>query len=313
MARKLRVEAEGGVYHIIVRGNYRAAVFAQERTKQAFLKCLDEACTKAGWRVHAWCVMSNHYHLALETPPGNLAEGMRWLQGTFAIRFNRLRNERGHLFQGRYKSLVVDSGEGLGPLCHYIHLNPVRAKLCPVSQLVDWKWSSASWIAQPKARLPWFVATTGLAHAGSLADTAAGRRKYVEYLDWLQTDEPTRKAFKFETMSSGWAIGSAQFKKELVGEHREAAAALKRGDPETVSLTEAVRQDALADALRRVGRKREDLVRAGKSEPWKLALAAGLKMTTTATNRWLGENLKLGALHEVSRKLNQWDRENRKP
>jgi len=304
MARKLRLESEGGIYHIINRGNYRASIFQQARTRQAFLECLDETCTMTGWRVHAWCVMSNHYHLAVETPRANLVEGMRWLQGTFSVRFNRLRDERGHLFQGRYKSLMVDPAEGLGPLCHYIHLNPVRAKVCPISQLARWPWSSLSWLTNPKQRLPWFVPETALTHAGELADTPAGRRKYVEYLDWLQDDEPARKAFKFDSMSKGWVIGSRQFKQELVVEHREAAAALKRGDSELLDLAEAVRQDALAAALRKAGKKREDLVRAGKSEPWKVAIAAELRTTTTVTNRWLGENLNLGALHEVSRKLN---------
>ena len=130
MARPLRMESEAGVYHVLNRGNYRAAIFRTEKAKAAFLKCLDEACGKTGWRVHAWCIMSNHYHLALSTPRANLVDGMRWLQGTFSVRFNRLRKEYGHLFQCRYKSLVVDPGEPLGPLCHDIHLNPVRARLC---------------------------------------------------------------------------------------------------------------------------------------------------------------------------------------
>ncbi|HVU33767.1 MAG TPA: transposase, partial [Opitutaceae bacterium] len=85
MPRKRRLEYSGAVYHVISRGNYRAHVFGQEGTKFAFLKCLDEACEKAGWVVHAWCVMSNHYHLCVETPQPNLVEGMRWLQATFAV------------------------------------------------------------------------------------------------------------------------------------------------------------------------------------------------------------------------------------
>ena len=108
MARTLRLEAEDGIYHVLNRGNYRADIFRADKTKTAFLTCLGEACGKAGWRVHAWCIMSNHYHLAVETPQGNLVGGMQWLQGTFSTRFNRLRGERGHLFQGRYKSLLVD-------------------------------------------------------------------------------------------------------------------------------------------------------------------------------------------------------------
>jgi len=108
MARKLRLEYAGAIYHVISRGNYREDVFRTVGTKEAFLKCLDEACGKANWVVHAWCVMSNHYHLCLETPDPNLVAGMRWLQGTFSVRFNRLRRERGHVFQGRYKAILVD-------------------------------------------------------------------------------------------------------------------------------------------------------------------------------------------------------------
>ena len=101
------MEFEGAVYRVISRGNYRGDVFARDSTKESFLKCLGEATEKSGWNVHAWCVMSNHYHLCFTTPQPNLVEGMRWLQATFSIRFNRLRNERGHVFQGRYKALVV--------------------------------------------------------------------------------------------------------------------------------------------------------------------------------------------------------------
>ena len=99
MARKLRLEYEGAIYHVISRGNYRAKVFGAEKTKAAFLKCLGEASAKSGWAVHAWCVMSNHYHLCFTTPQPNLVEGMRWLQATFSMRFSRLRNERGNVFQ----------------------------------------------------------------------------------------------------------------------------------------------------------------------------------------------------------------------
>ena len=142
MARPLRLESAAGVYHVLNRGNYRLDLFRAAKAKAAFLACLNEVCAKTGWEVHAWCLMSNHFHLAVSTPRANLVEGMRWLQGTFAVRFNRFRQERGHLFQGRYKSLLVDPDGGLGPLCHYIHLNPVRAKLRPVADLPDYPWTN---------------------------------------------------------------------------------------------------------------------------------------------------------------------------
>jgi REP element-mobilizing transposase RayT len=308
MARRLRLESESGVYHVINRGNYRGDIFRSGKARAAFLKCLDEACRKTGWRVHAWCVMSNHYHLAIETPRGNLVEGMQWLQSTFSMRYNRLRKENGHLFQGRYKSLMVDPDEGLGPLCHYIHLNPVRAKVCSLEELTHWPWSSVSWLMNPKKRLPWFQADAPLVHAGALADSTAGRKKYREYLAWLSEDEPARKALHFERMSKGWAIGSRDFKKALVEEHREASAVLKQIGAEARELRHAVWEDELTRLLRQVGKQRSDVVREGKSAPWKLAVAAALRARSTATNQWLAETLQMGNVHEVSRKVSAWAR-----
>ncbi len=105
MARKLRLEFPGACYHVINRGNYRADIFHTEGAKSAFEGALVQACAKSGWHLHAFVIMRNHFHLALETPDGNLVTGMQWLQATFANRFNKLRGARGHLFQGRYKAL----------------------------------------------------------------------------------------------------------------------------------------------------------------------------------------------------------------
>lgn len=308
MARKLRLEVEGGLYHVLNRGNYRSAIFRAEKTKQAFLRCLDEACRKTGWVIHAWCLMSHHYHLAIETPQPNLVEGMRWLQGTFGVRFNRLRKEHGRLFQGRYKSVIVDPGEGRGPLCHYIHLNPVRARLCAAEELPEWRWSSMHWLANPRQRPKWYDPTVALEHAGGLADTAAGRRKYVAYLGWLAEEAGAQKAQRFEQMSQGWVVGTTEFKRVLAQEHRAVAVARANGDLALSEAQEAVRQQRLDQLLQQLGRTRADLAQAGKSESWKVALGAALKTRTTATNRWLSENLKLGNLHEVSRKVNAWQR-----
>ena len=100
MARKLRLQYEGAVYHVINRGNYRRDVFETADKAKAFEECLFEAAERMGWRLQEYALMRNHYHLAVETPQANLVEGMHWLQSTFATRFNRFRAERGHLFQG---------------------------------------------------------------------------------------------------------------------------------------------------------------------------------------------------------------------
>ncbi len=309
MARQLRLESEGGIYHVLNRGNYRAAIFRGAKARAAFLECLDEACCKTGWRVHAWCLMSNHFHLAIETPQANLAEGMRWLQGTFASRFNRFRHERGHLFQDRYKSLLVDPEDGLGRLCQYIHLNPVRAHLCPADRLAEWPWSSVAWLMDPKRRRPWFDPRAALEQAGHLADTPAGRRKYLEYLGWLAEDEPARKAQQFDQMCRGWVIGSRAFVKELIEEQGAAAGQGRRLATEHREASEAVWEAALRQLLARLGRTEANLGEAGKSVDWKIAVAAALKKRTTVTNRWLASTLQMGNLYEVSRKVAAWTRD----
>ena len=134
MARKPRLEFAGAIYHVLSRGNYRKELF-EDGGARLFEKTLFEASAKCGWLLHAYVIMSNHYHLAVETPEGNLVEGMRWLQGTFGIRFNALRGERGHVFESRYKSLVIEEGRPLLGLVNYIHLNPVRADLVTVAKL----------------------------------------------------------------------------------------------------------------------------------------------------------------------------------
>jgi len=306
MARPLRMESEAGVYHVLNRGNYRADIFRTEKTRVAFLKCVAEACGKTGWQVHAWCVMSNHYHLALSTPKANLVEGMRWLQGTFAVRFNWLRQERGHLFQGRYKSLIVDPGGGLGPLCHYIHLNPVRAGLCAPTDLGGYAWTDLPWLLNPKQRPAWYQPQAALAHAGGLADTAAGRRKYLRYLSWLAEDEPARKAQQFASMSQGWVIGTKGFVREVIQEHRELVGHGRRQAAAMKTASEALWQEELERVLIRLKRSAREVKSDKKSASWKAAAAAAMKQGTTATNRWLGEALNMGGLHEVSRQVSRW-------
>ena len=113
MARRLRIQFPGAIYHVINRGNYRRDLFLSVGEAQAFLETLREARDLMGWHVHAYVLMRNHYHLAVETPEPNLVEGMHWLQSTWATRFNRFRQERGHLFQGRYQSLLIEDASAL--------------------------------------------------------------------------------------------------------------------------------------------------------------------------------------------------------
>jgi len=122
MARKLRMEYAGAIYHVINRGDRCEPIFRDDQDRQRFLETLGEACRKTGWEVRAWCQMSNHFHLVMETPQANLVAGMKWFLGTYTSRFNQRHKLVGHLFSGRYKALIVDgSGNGyLRTVCDYV-------------------------------------------------------------------------------------------------------------------------------------------------------------------------------------------------
>jgi len=136
------VEFAGACYHVINRGNYRREIFAGKGAADSFQACLGEAAGKFGCRLHAFIILWNHFHLAVETPEPNLSDGMKWLQGTWVARFNRYHGVVGRPFQGRYKALHVEPGHTLAQVAHYIHLNPARARRGPVERLLEYRWSS---------------------------------------------------------------------------------------------------------------------------------------------------------------------------
>ena len=131
MARRIRIEYAGATYHVLAHGNQGRDIYADEHDRKLWLETLAEACAKTGWRIHAWVMMGNHFHLLLDTPEPNLVAGMKWLQGTYTQRYNSRHRLFGHLYQGRYKALVVDGTQGnyLAVVSTYIHLNPARAGL----------------------------------------------------------------------------------------------------------------------------------------------------------------------------------------
>lgn len=140
MARPLRIEFPGAVYHITSRGNARQRIFLDNKDFETFLAALCLASDRFNWILHTYCLMSNHYHIVFETPEGNLSRGMRQLNGVYTQQFNRRHKRVGHIFQGRYKAIVVDKDTYLLELCRYVVLNPVKAHI--VKKPEEWKWSS---------------------------------------------------------------------------------------------------------------------------------------------------------------------------
>src|SRR5437867_8578865 len=141
------------------RGDRREPIFKDDADRELFLATLAECCAKTDWQVHALCLMPNHFHLVIETPKANLVAEMKWLLGTYTGRFNRRHKVVGHLFSGRYKSLIVDgSGRGyLKTVCDYVHLNPARANLLGSEAVLgSYRWSSYRWyVGAPGKRPDW--------------------------------------------------------------------------------------------------------------------------------------------------------------
>jgi len=140
MTRPLRIEYPNAVYHVTSRGNARGKIFLGDQDRENFLSVLDAVVKRYNWLCHAYCLMDNHYHLMIETPDANLSRGMRQLNGVYTQKYNWWHSKTGHIFQGRYKAILVEKENYLLELCRYVVLNPVRANM--VDKPEEWKWSS---------------------------------------------------------------------------------------------------------------------------------------------------------------------------
>lgn len=140
MARPLRIELAGGLYHVTSRGDRREAIYLNDAGRCAWRETLDQVCSRFNWVCHAWCQMTNHYHIVVETVEGNLSLGMRQLNGVYTQFINRSHQRVGHVFQGRYKGILVEKDSYLLELARYVVLNPVRAGM--VRDAAAWPWSS---------------------------------------------------------------------------------------------------------------------------------------------------------------------------
>lgn len=179
MARPLRLQVAGALYHVTARGNRREPIYLGEPDRVAFQDVLADVCDRFNWSVHAWCQMGNHYHLLVATPDGNLAAGMRQLNGVYTQRFNARHGRVGHVFQGRYGAIMVEQERYLLEVARYVVLNPVRARM--VRRPEDWAWSSYRATVGLAARPRWLDADWILSRFGRTRPAAVnGFRRFVE-------------------------------------------------------------------------------------------------------------------------------------
>ena len=314
MPRQPRIEYAGAVYHVMCRGDRRESVFRDDRDYMMFLATLREACGRCGWRVHAYVLMNNHYHMLLETPEANLVAGMRWLQGTYSTRFNVRHRECGHLFQGRYKALVV-SGEGryFSTVAEYIHLNPGRIKGYEFERrrLEDHKWGSYPAYVNKAKRPEWLCLERVLGRQG-LKDAPAGRRRYgllirKRLLEMQRSDEGWDLDEEWSGIRRGWCLGGDAFReemKELVG------VVLKDKRRDSYSGTGVKQHDEwkaerlIGQGMKALGLREHDLKEHAKSSAEKYALAWLVRRRTCVKNAWIKTRLRMGTATNFSCKLN---------
>ena len=303
MARKLRIQYPGAVYHVMNRGDRREPIFHDDADRQRFIETLGEACVKSGWQVHAYCLMPNHFHLVLETPEPNLVVGMKWLLGTYTGRFNRRHKLFGHLFSGRYKSVVIDerSPGYLRTACDYVHLNPVRAGLVPADQPVSaYPWSSYPLYLAPARRPAWLRVDRLLGEHGIQADSAAGRIEFQQRLEQRRRERvlPERLA----ALRRGWRLGAEDFLQRLTEKlgrpGRKHELARERRETDTARAERMV-QEQLAG----LGWTEESLAQQPKGHPEKVQLARQLRRQTPMTRHWIARRLEMGSASYVSHLL----------
>jgi REP element-mobilizing transposase RayT len=318
MARPLRIEYAGAVYHVMARGNQGHAIFRDDQDRLRFLETLGEACEKTGWRVHAYVLMGNHYHLLVETPEGNLVAGMKWLQGTYTQRFNRRHKVFGHLFQGRYKAVVIESQSPayFEVVATYIHLNPARAGLIRVGKepLDRYRWSSYPWYLKPAEQGPTWVERGRVLEALRLTENS--RRGYKAYME-SRVLELGLKAGRREleeqwrALRRGWYLGGEGFLERLQGRLRAVVAGKKRESHSGGARRahgEAGAQKLLAEGLAALGLRQSKLEAMPKGAPEKTVLAWWLRAGTTMSLRWIGERLGMGHYTRVTQAVSRMSR-----
>lgn len=312
MARPVRFQYPGAVYHVMARGDGGKAVFESDDDRKSFVFRLGQVCASHGWRVHAWVLMGNHFHLLLETPQANLVSGMQWLLGTFSQGWNRARQRRGHVFQGRYKSVPVTGTDAdayyFRIVADYIHLNPARAGMAGGRRgaLTGYKWSSLpSYI---KRNGPEWLVMDRVLRSFELAQDGRGRRAYVAWLEARaanaegKIDEEAMQAIR-----RGWYLGKDSFKDRLLKLLEKAG----KGSGSARNRTgEALREHGEAEAERMVRRgakilglptTADAMAKLPKSDVRKVLLAALVRERTSVGNSWIAGRLSMGHPGSVSR------------
>jgi putative transposase len=295
MARPLRVEYPGALYHVMNRGDRRQAIFRGDADRYLFLESLQAACEKTGWQIHAYCLMPNHFHLIPETPIANLVAGMKWLLGTYTIRFNRRHQLSGHLFGGRYKAQLIDESAPhyLRIAADYVHLNPARAALIDATQKLDsYRWSSyPTYLQAPKHRPGWLRVDRVLGEHGVQGDNVRGRREFRRRIESQRQEGPMPE---WNLLREGWRVGEKDFLSRLAEQFVIETAEHHSGQVRRESEIEKA-QRLISEKLALVGWDRAQLPKEPKGHPMKIRIAQEMREQSTMSVKWIATELSIGS------------------
>jgi REP element-mobilizing transposase RayT len=289
------------------RGDRREEIFRDDLDRKNFLQTLAVASTKTGWQVHAYCLMSNHFHLVVETPRANLVAGMKWLLGTYTMRFNRRHKLSGHLFAGRYKSLLVDGATPgyLRTVCDYVHLNPVRARLLGNRErLQKYRWSSyPSYLRGKQKREAWLRCDRLLAEHGLMKESRRSRLEFTRRMEQrrIEPNDPSAEAIR-----RGWSFGAEDFIARLL-DHIPGSVTEHHDARERAQTEEQKAEAIILARLKKLGWKKTELANRRKGDPQKVTLARDLRSQTTMSLKWIARRLEMGSWTHVSNLLSPID------
>lgn len=303
VARQLRIQYPGAVYHVMNRSDRREAVFLDDADRRCFIETLSQACEKTEWQVHAYCLMANHFHLVVETPEPNLAVGMKWLLQTYTGRFNRRHRFAGHVFSGRYKAPVVDGGGNgyLRTVCEYVHLNPVRAKLiCDEQRLSTYAWSSYPTYLQANRPI-WLRVDRVLGEMGIPGDTAAGRRHFEQVMEGRRFEADGES---YKSIRRGWCVGSTEFRKELLAQVSGRLGPNHFGQERRESAEQRAERIIL-ETLTELRLTKEQFILLPACYGAKMQLVRRLRRETTMSLKWIACQLGMGSWKYLSNLLSE--------
>lgn len=305
MSRPLRIEYPGAVYHVQSLGNRKEDIFLSDEDRELFLRTFQEVAERSQWIVYAYALMSNHYHVLFRTQHANLVDGMKWLQTTYSTRFNRRHGLSGHVFAGRYKSMLVeaDNAHYFSTIIDYIHLNPARSGLVRSQTfLTGNRWTSLQeWLSEPGKRAQWIHPELGLKAFGC-DDTPQGRKKYYDHLLGRYESELMDERSLLPvghvgpgTVQRGWCYGSSAFRKRII----EIIPSLAKRQPgNSISyrgeIGELLAERIVVRGLRAFGVTEDELLTMPFSHPSKLIIALAVRRATLVPYAWISKRLHMG-------------------